>query len=68
MNSMSETDGSLADREEQQQEDDLEIIINLAAGGPGDKAGQDDADGEAEDIAVLAGEQREHGQGDQVNG
>ena len=58
---------SLADPEEQQQKDDPEIIINLAAGGPGDQADQDDADGEAEDIAVLAGEQREHGQGDQVN-
>ena len=53
---MSETDGSLTDLEEQQQEDDPEIIINLAAGGPVDQADQDDANSEAEDIAVLAGE------------
>ena len=58
---MSETDGSLADPEEQQQEEDPEIIFNSAAGGPGDQADQDDADTEAEDLAVLTDEHRENG-------
>ena len=53
--SMSETGGSLADPEEQQQEDAPGIIISLASGGSGDQADQVDTSVEDKDSAVLAG-------------
>ena len=66
MSRMSDTDGSMAETggQPQQGDDEAEILLNLGPGAEPVNGDQEEADPETED---LVDEQREHGQGDQVN-